>query len=130
MFCADTSSWVAYLSGEPGNDVEMMDISLRDRLIWMSPVVLAELLSNPLLPQTAEASILAIPLLDIAPGFWQRVGKTRASLIKWKCKPKLADTMIAQVCIDHKIPLHARDTDFRPFAKYAGLQLLLHGLVN
>ena len=39
MFCADTSSWVAYLSGEPGNDVEMMDISLRDRLIWMSPAV-------------------------------------------------------------------------------------------
>ena len=130
MFCADTSSWVAYLSGEPGNDVEMMDISLRDRLIWMSPVVLAELLSNPLLPQTAEASILAIPLLDIAPGFWQRVGKTRASLIKWKCKPKLEDTMIAQVCIDHKIPLHARDTDFRPFAKYARLQLVLHELVN
>jgi predicted nucleic acid-binding protein len=130
MFCADTSSWIAYLSGEPGTDVEMMDISLRDRLIWMSPVVLAELLSNPLLPQAAEESILAIPVLGIAPGFWQRVGKTRASLIKWKCKPKLADTMIAQVCIDHNIPLHARDTDFRPFAKYARLQLALHGLVN
>ena len=28
------------------------------------------------------------------------------------------------------IPLHARDTDFRPFSKYTGLELVLHGLVN
>ena len=59
-----------------------------------------------------------------------RAGLTRADLLKLKIKPRLADSLIAQFCIDHEIPLHARDTDFRPFAKYFGLQLVLHGLVN
>jgi len=130
MFCADSSSWVAYLSGKQGEDVEIMDVGLRDRSIWMAPMVLAELLSDPRLPPAAEESLIGIPILEITPGFWQRAGKTRAGLITRKFKPKLADTLIAQLCIDHKIPLHARDTDFRSFAKYGGLQLVLHGLAN
>jgi len=50
--------------------------------------------------------------------------------VKHRIKPKLADTLIAQICIDHNVPLHARDADFRPFAKLAGLNLILHGTVN
>ena len=130
MLCADSSSWVAYLSGESGRDVEVMDLCLRDKSILMAPIVLTELLSDPLLPADAEESLLSVPLLELIPGFWQRAGKTRAHLLKHKLKPKLADTLIAQVCIDHNIPLHARDADFRPFVKYFGLQLVLHGLVN
>jgi predicted nucleic acid-binding protein len=130
MVCADSSSWIAYLSGESGDDVDLMDTCLHQRSIQMAPVVLAELLSAPSLPADAEESLLSIPLLDLTTGFWERAGKTRADLIKRKLKPKLADTLIAQVCIDHNLPLHTRDADFRPFAKYAGLQLVLHGLVN
>jgi len=51
-------------------------------------------------------------------------------LIGRKLKPNLMDTLTAQICIDHKIPLHSRDAEFRAFAKHAGLQLVLHGLVN
>ncbi len=130
MVCADSSSWVAYLSGDAGGDVDLMDLGLRDKSILMAPVVLAELLSDPLLPADAEESLLSIPVLELMPGFWARAGKARAHLLKHKIKPKLADTLIAQVCIDHKIPLHARDADFRPFAKHFGLQLVLHGLTN
>src|SRR5712691_5151919 len=112
MFCADSSSWVAYLSGSLGDDVEIIEAGLRDQSIRMAPMVISEILRDPLLPPAAEKSLLAIPMLDLVPGFWERAGKTRANLIKWKCKPKLADTLIAQVCIDHNMTLHARDTHF------------------
>jgi predicted nucleic acid-binding protein len=93
-------------------------------------MVLTELFSDPLRSEKAKKALLVIPMLDLRPEFWERAGITRNDLVKRKFKPKLADTLIAQVCIDHNIPLHARDTDFRPFAKYAGLQLVLHELVN
>jgi predicted nucleic acid-binding protein len=96
----------------------------------MSPVVLAELLSDPLRSLRARQALLDIPALELNSGFWERAGLTRAILVKRRIKPKLADSLIAQICIDHDLPLHSRDADFRPFAKYAGLQLVLHGVVN
>lgn len=38
-------------------------------------------------------------------------------------KAKLADTLIAQACLDHRVPLVTRDLDFRHFAA-AGLVLI------
>ena len=92
--------------------------------------LLDELLSDPSRSYQARMSLLEIPLLELKGGFWMRAGITRSELLKLKIRPALADSLIAQFCIDHKIPLHARDADFRPFAKYAGLELVLHGLVN
>ncbi len=130
MFCADTSCWIQYLTGQQGSDVQLIDEHLQQHSITMCPVVLAELLSDPFRSLKARESLLQIPLLDLKFEFWERAGLTRAELIKQKIKPKLADTLIAQVCIDHNLPLHTRDTGFRSFAKHAGLQLVLHGLVN
>jgi predicted nucleic acid-binding protein len=36
---------------------------------------------------------------------------------------RLADTLIAQSCIDHHVPLITRDVDFRHFAKLGMLVL-------
>ena len=130
MFCADTSCWIPYLAGESGSDVQLIDANLSQQSLVMCPVVLTELFSDPLRSEEAKKALLVIPMLDLKPEFWQRAGLTRTTLLKQKFKPKLADTLIAQVCIDHNIPLHTRDTDFRPFAKHVGLQLVLHGLVN
>ena len=105
MLCADSSSWIAYLSGESGDDVDLLDLCLRNHFILMAPIVLAELLSDPLLPDEVETHLRSVPVLELMPGFWERAGKTRAELIKRKMKPKLADTLIAQVCIDHNLPL-------------------------
>jgi predicted nucleic acid-binding protein len=44
-------------------------------------------------------------------------------LLARKLRARLPDTLIAQSCIDHDIPLIARDTDFRHFAKHCGLKL-------
>jgi predicted nucleic acid-binding protein len=130
MLCADSSSWIAYLSGESGDDISFLDTNLQARSVSMAPIVLAELLSSADLPSSVEANLCALPLMELLPGFWERAGRTRADLIRRKFKPKLADTLIAQVCIDHDIALHSRDADFRPFARYAGLQLVLHGQVH
>ena len=89
----------------------------------MSPVVLAELLSDPNLPSSYESRLTSVHLLEISDGFWERAGKLRASFFARKLRPKLADTLIAQLCIDHRVTLLTRDRGFRPFAKYAALQL-------
>ena len=130
MFCADSSSWIPYLAGESGSDVQLLETFLAQKSLVMSPLVLAELLSDPLRSYRARTALLEIPLLELQEGFWMRAGLMRAELLRLKMKPKLADTLIAQVCLDHKIPLHARDTDFRPFAKHFDLQLVLHGSIN
>lgn len=101
-----------------------METCLVDRTLVMAPVVLAELLSDPTLAREVEAALLSLPLLETTGGFWRRAGKTRAELIKRKYRPKLADTLIAQVSIDHKVPLLSRDRDFLPFVKHAGLRVL------
>jgi predicted nucleic acid-binding protein len=40
-----------------------------------------------------------------------------------RLKAKVADTLIAQSCIDHDVALITRDGDFRHFAKHCGLKL-------
>lgn len=47
MIAADTSTWVAYLQGQPGRDAELLDNALENRQVLMIPVVLTELLSDP-----------------------------------------------------------------------------------
>jgi predicted nucleic acid-binding protein len=130
VFCADTSCWIPYLAGQTGPDVELIEAQLVSHTIRMCPVVLAELISDPLRSVAARESLLKLPLLELHDGFWERAGLTRAELMRNKVKPKLADTLIAQFCIDHALTLHARDLDFQAFAKYAGLQLVLHSGVS
>jgi predicted nucleic acid-binding protein len=47
----------------------------------------------------------------------------RARMIRLGYKPKLADTLVAQSCLDHGALLLSRDRDFRPFVRHAKLRL-------
>jgi len=51
VIAADTSTWVAFLEGNSGEDVQLLDRALEDRHVVMVPVVLTELLSGRELPQ-------------------------------------------------------------------------------
>lgn len=51
MIAVDTSSFIAYFSGESGPDTEAVDLALQHRQAALSPVVLSELLSDPKLPE-------------------------------------------------------------------------------
>lgn len=124
MICADTSSFIAFIQGEPEPDVELIAQALAQSILVFSPVIVTELLSDPNLSFTTEASILDVPMLEITPGYWERAGRLRALLMRHKVRPKIADTLIAQSCLDHQATLITRDRDFLAFQKFAGLQVL------
>jgi predicted nucleic acid-binding protein len=50
-------------------------------------------------------------------------GALRVRLLRRGLKARIADTLIAQSCIDHDVALLTRDRDFRNFAAQAGLRL-------
>jgi predicted nucleic acid-binding protein len=124
MIAADTSSLVAYLQGGEGDDTDMIQSALDHQQLALPPVVLAELLSDPALPRNVRALLAALPILDVEPGFWERAGLLRASVLKRRKKARVADALIAQSCLDQSTPLVTRDRDFRHFAAAAGLPLL------
>jgi predicted nucleic acid-binding protein len=66
-----------------------------------------------------------LPLLEVAYGYWHRAGALRAKVLATRRKARLGDALIAQSCIDQRIPLITRDRDFRAFAAAAKLNLVL-----
>lgn len=123
MIALDSSSLVHYLAGSAGEDVEAVDIALAESQACLPPVVRSEVLSDPSLPRRLEEVLLQIPALDLTPGFWERAGRLRAQVREAGHKAKLADTLIAQSCLDHDVPLVTRDRDLRHFVA-VGLRLL------
>ena len=124
MVCADTNCVIAYLAGDKGSDVDFLDKLFERRVVILAPVVVAELLSDPALPSAAEKLIKSLPCLVVSDGYWARAGKLRAELARRGYAARLADTLIAQSCLDHQVPLLTRDRGFQRFAKVAGLKLL------
>lgn len=123
MLAADTSSLIAFFNGDKGADVQALRNALQDARICLPPVVVAELLSDSQSRPVTEPLVSAWPQLGIAEGYWLRAAVTRGHLLDRGLKPKLPDTLIAQSCIDHDVPLITRDTGFRHFAKHCGLKL-------
>ena len=124
MIAADTSSMVAFLEGDAGDDAEIVQSALDHQQLALPPAVLTELLSDPALPKGVRTLLAGLPILDIESGFWERAGLLRASVLKQKKKARVADALIAQSCLDQNTPLVSRDRDFRHFADAAGLPLL------
>lgn len=124
MIAADTSTWVAFLEGERGEDAQLLDKALEDQQVLMVPVVLTELLSDPNLPSGVANSLSEVPVIEIEPGYWQRAGALRARVLSKRREARLGDALIAQSCIDQGIPLLTRDRDFRAFVEAAGLDIV------
>lgn len=127
MIAIDTSSWIAFLSdAEPsGDDTALVESALAEHQACLPPVVLTELLSDPKLPRSLEGMFAELPLLAPHAGYWNRAGKLRAKLIARRHRARLADSLIAQMCIDHGVRLITRDDDFRHFSRLGGLRLAL-----
>jgi len=123
MIAVDTSTLVAYLAGEDGDDTAKMDRALIAQVLFLPPVVLTEILSDPKLPPAVKSRLQALPLLSIHPGYWIRAGAVRAKLLGLKLKARVGDALIAQSCLDHNVPLITRDAVFRHFAKHAKLSI-------
>jgi predicted nucleic acid-binding protein len=127
VIAIDTSSWIAFFSDRhpSGDDTALVESALADHQACLPPVVLTELLSDPKLPRPVATLLSQLPVLDPNADFWVRAGRLRAKLLARKQRARLADTLIAQSCLDHDVRLVTRDDDFRPFARLAGLRLAL-----
>ncbi len=123
MIAADTSSFRRYSTGEHGADVDAVEAALASESLYLPAVVVTELLSDPRPDERIVAIIAKIPLLEIRSGYWARAGVLRATLLQAGHKATVSDTLVAQSCIDHRVPLITHDRDFRHFVK-AGLKLL------
>ena len=123
MTAADSSTLIAFFQGDVGRDVELLDNALLSAQLVLPPVVLAELLSDPGLSSDFADLVRAIPVLEVRFGFWERVAETRARVLSKGLRARLADSLIAQSCVDYETPLITRDRDFRHFATLGDLQL-------
>ena len=123
MVAVDTSTFIAYMQGDKGRDVDLFLDALRASEAVLPAVVLVELLSDANLPDKLRAAIIDLPILEIGAEYWLRVASSRAAVLTHKLRARLPDALIAQSCIDHDVALITRDKDFRHFAKHCGLKL-------
>jgi hypothetical protein len=124
VIAVDSSSWIAYLSGDGGGDAELVESALAERQVCLPPVVLTEILSDSKLTEQVLALFRQLPLLSVSEGYWERVGRLRAKVLSTGRKAPLADSLIVQSCLDHDVALITRDSDFQPFARITRLKLV------
>lgn len=123
MIAANSSALSAFLKGEIGRDVELIVAALQNGNLRFPPVVVTEVLSDPVAGAVLEDLLPRIELLEIDEGYWQRAGLMRRQIKRKGLKAKTADALIAQSCIDHDVALITRDVDFRHFENHCGLKL-------
>jgi hypothetical protein len=78
MIASDTSTWIAFLEGNSGDDVEMLTKALGDRQVVMATAVLTELLSDPELPSSAALRAVSTAEYRLSP----ETSTSRPSLIR------------------------------------------------
>jgi predicted nucleic acid-binding protein len=125
LIAVDTSTLIAFLAGEAGDDVEALDHAIQLEQAVLPPVVLTEILSGVDLEPAVSQLLQELPVLEVEPGYWVRAAAARRELLARKLRARLADTLVAQSCVDHRSPLITRDADFRHFAEHAGLRLVV-----
>ncbi len=123
MIAVDSSTLIAFIQGEPGSDVDAFDRGLASGDIVLPPPVITEILSDPSLPAGHRRLIISLPVMELLAGYWARAADTQRAVIAKKLRAPLADTLIAQCCIDHDVALITRDKDFRHFSRHCGLKL-------
>jgi predicted nucleic acid-binding protein len=127
MIAADTSSLVAFFSGQSGEDVSDVAAAMSAGDLVLPPVVVTEMLSDPDASDPLAMDLPALASIPVDDGYWARAGRSRQKLQRHRMKAKIADALIAQFCIDNSLALITRDRDFRHFAKHCGLRLATSG---
>jgi predicted nucleic acid-binding protein len=123
MIAADSCVWIDFFNRTSGVAAQRLAEAVNDARVVMPPPVLTELLSNPARNALGVLILKHINMLELKEDYWQRAGLLRAKIRKLGHKANLGDALIAQSCIDHRVPLLTTDTDFRHYAKAGGLKL-------
>lgn len=123
MISADSSSLIAYLEGDAGDDIDLIERAMTASELVFAPPVITELRAGAVPNDALEALLLQTPRLPLDEGLWDRAGRNRRLLLEKGLKARFADAVIAQCCIDTDVALIARDRDYRHFERWCGLKL-------
>lgn len=123
MIAADSSSLIAYLQGDAGPDIELIERAIAGTELILAPPVVTELRTGAVPNSDIDILLAETRMLPIDDGLWDRAGRNRRLLIEKGLKARFADAVIAQCCIDADVPLIARDKDYRHFERWCGLKL-------
>jgi tRNA(fMet)-specific endonuclease VapC len=119
----DTSVWVDYFRGSGATELDGL---LDAGLVFLAPIVAAELLSAPLTrrERTAMVDLLEdLPLHPTPLAHWRSVGELRAELRRVGLSVSTPDAHVAQCALDCDGGLWSHDVVFRQLAKKTGLRL-------
>jgi len=114
---------VDFFRGDPLPDLEL---GLREGLVVLPPLVVAELLSAPLRKRERESltSLLGdLPLHETPLEHWKRVGELRAGLARKALTVSTPDAHVAQCALDLGARLWSRDAIFSRIAVKSALRL-------
>ncbi|MDR2884901.1 MAG: hypothetical protein LBV09_07315, partial [Deferribacteraceae bacterium] len=75
MIAIDSSALITFFKDSEHYVTKEVDRLLKDSSIVLPPVVLAELLSDPALPDELARLLSDLITLQITDGYWQRVGR-------------------------------------------------------
>ncbi len=103
--------------------MEALDQALAHHRVHLPPVVVTEMPSAPLAPAPLARLLLALPILAITDGYWERAGGLRRRVLARGLRAPLADALIGRSCLDHDMALITRDGDFEHFSRHGGLKL-------
>jgi predicted nucleic acid-binding protein len=123
LIAADASSLIAFFEGEIAKDTDAIAAAFDSLELVLPPPVLLELIGKPSGSSAYDEIADKATLLPLGEGYWQRARVSRGLLLSKGLKARAVDSLIAQCCIDADVPLIARDTDFRHFARWCGLKL-------
>jgi predicted nucleic acid-binding protein len=125
LIATDASSLIAYFDGEIAPDTDAIAVAFETRELVLPPPVLVELIGRSATAAAFDEISNGAAQLPISQGFWLRARQNRGLILSKGLKARALDSLIAQCCIDADVPLIARDTDFRHFANWCGLKLVL-----
>lgn len=123
LIAVDSSTFIDWLGGLDTPQTATMDRAMDAQALYLPPPVETEILSFPKAQPGLAEALDDLPRLLITDGFWARAGESRRLILAKGLKAKLADSLIAQLCLDHDAQLIASDGDFRHFAAHCGLKL-------
>lgn len=124
VIVVDTSSWISYFNGQQMAEV---DLALQEGRAYLSPVVVAELLSGKVPAKQKRKLIdflLELPLCNCDLAHWIRVGELRSYLMSKGLSASTPDSHVAQCCLDLDCYLISEDKIFKQISKYTKLKCL------
>lgn len=116
MILVDTSVWIDWLRAADTPAARLLDRLLDEEDLGLAPVVLQELLQGARGPRELEAlraHFVPLPMLQPSASTYAEAGALYARC-RWQgFTPRSPhDCLIAQIAIEHKVPLLHDDRDF------------------